>query len=187
VDTGVPRGAGVLGPGAHGKLPAMDQADLAAPKSGRIMAAWLAAGVLAVAIALIITFAVLVGGRGRDGFDQGSVDQLTQSLQAKGVTVCARTGPDGGQGSGGAESVEVFQVALDGACSQSIALQVNAYRDQAQRDAAARAAEVQDRPTGFGATFTWHQFVVYLQADDASGDPDLRDQVVSALDAVGAR
>ena len=45
---------------------------------------------------------------------------------------------------------------------------------------------MQERQRNFGVVYTWHQFTVYLQADDASTSTAVRDRVVAALDAVGA-
>ncbi len=148
----------------------------------------LAAGALVVALTLVVTLAVVVGGRSRDAFDRGSVAELTNAFKAQGLAVCASSVPDTGTGDGGSTSRQVLSIALPAGCRDDrIDVRVDAYADQAHRDAAARNAEAQDRAHHFGVVYTWHQYTVYLQSDDASGDPAVRNRIVDALDAVGAR
>lgn len=71
-------------------------------------------------------------------------------------------------------------------CGDGLTLQLDAYNDAAHRDAAARAVEGNLRPRTFGTVYTWRQFTIYMQADDASADTGTRDLVVAALDSIGA-
>ena len=80
----------------------------------------------------------------------------------------------------------MLTVSRPGDCGDAIDVQIDAYKDAAHRDAAARNAEMQERQRNYGVVYTWHQFTVYLQADDASTSMAVRDRVVAALDAVGA-
>jgi hypothetical protein len=146
-------------------------------------------GVLAIfvlALTIVVTIAIVVGGRGRDEFGGGSVSELTKALHGKGLAVCSSSGPDSGR-KGGAASTQVLHVALPSGCADPIDLQVDAYRDAAHRDAAARSAEGEDRQRHFGVVFTWHRYTLYLQSDDASTSTPLRDRVIDALDSVAAR
>ena len=147
----------------------------------------LAAVVTVIALATVVVLAALIAGRGRDDFKGGSVAELEAALRAKNVAICSASAPDSGTGEGGSVSTQVLRVALPGNCGDAIDLRVDAYADQAHRDAAARNAEAQERQRNFGVVYTWHGYTLYLQADDASGDATLRDRVVDALDSVGAR
>ena len=80
----------------------------------------------------------------------------------------------------------MLHVSRPATAATPIDLQIDAYRDAAHRDAAARDAEMQERQRNYGVVYTWHQFTLYLQADDASRSTAVRDRVVAALDAVGA-
>jgi hypothetical protein len=146
-----------------------------------------AAALMAAALAVVIAAAVLVGGRGRDGFDRGSVDDLLTAFSTGGLAICSSTGPQKARDDGGPLSTEQVLVALPGGCGDPVTVQVDAYSDAAHRDAAARAVEGSTVPRTFGTVFTWHQFTIYLQADDASADSAVVDRIVSAADSVGAR
>ena len=80
----------------------------------------------------------------------------------------------------------MLSVALPGECGNAIDLQINAYRNENDRDAAARNAQLQEKQRNYGVVYTWHRYTLYLQADDASGSTAVRDRVVDALDSVGA-
>ncbi len=147
----------------------------------------LAAITTALALAAVVVIAVLVGGQGRDDFKDGSVAELTKALEAKQVAVCSTSSPDPGTGEGGSISRQVLRLALPGKCGDAIDLRVDGYADQAHRDAAARNAEAQERQRNYGVVYTWHRYTLYLQADDASADSELRDRIVDALDSVGAQ
>ena len=145
------------------------------------------AGVVTVLVfGVVIGCVLLVAGRGRDRFDTGRADDLAAAIRQQGLTVCAEsTAP--ARRNGTAVSTQEIRVAAAGDCADAVTIQLDAYRDAAHRDAAARNAEGKSRPRTVSTVFTWHQFTVYLQADDASGDSDVRDRVADALDAVGAR
>jgi hypothetical protein len=143
-------------------------------------------GTISVAIAIVVVIGVVLAGVGRDGFSKGSVTQLKAALQSKGLVICSTIPPDSGNGKGGSLSTQVLHVSRPGNCDNAIDLTIDAYKDAAHRDAAARNAEMQERQRNYGVVYTWHQFTVYLQADDASTDAATRDRVVAALEAVGA-
>ena len=143
-------------------------------------------GTIAAALAIVAVIAVLVAAVGRDHFTKGSVAQLETALRAKGLQICSAGAPDSGHGKGGSLSTQVLRVSTPGDCGDAIDVQVDAYKDAAHRDAAARNAEMQERQRNYGVVYTWHQFTVYLQADDASTRVAVRDRVVAALAAVGA-
>jgi hypothetical protein len=147
-------------------------------------------GTIVVAIAIVAVIVVLVAGLGRDDFHKGSVTELESALRAKGVSICSTTAPDSGSGSGhgqgGALSTQVLHVSNPGDCGNAIDIQIDTWKDAAHRDAAARNAEMQERQRNFGVVYTWHQFTIYLQADDASTSTGLRDHIVAALAKVGA-
>ena len=143
-------------------------------------------GTITLAIAIVCVIAVVLAGVGRDGFSKGSVTQLKAALQSKGLVICSTIAPDSGYGKGGSLSTQVLHVSRPGDCSNAIDVTIDTYKDAAQRDAAARNAEMQERQRNYGVVYTWHQFTVYLQADDASTDASTRDRIVAALEAVGA-
>ncbi len=146
-----------------------------------------AASVLVLALVVVVVLAVIVGGRGRDDFKGGSVAELSKALTDHGLAVCSTGAPDSGRGEGGSISRQVLEVALPGRCGDAIDVRVDAYEDASHRDAAARAAELQERGHHAGVVYTWHRYTVYLQGDDASTETALRDRVVDALDSVGAQ
>jgi hypothetical protein len=159
--------------------------DRSADRSHRLgTIASIAIAVFALAVVLVVP--IVTVGRDRDRFDTATPTQLATALRGQDLTVCG-TQQSTGSFSNDAVSTEVLSVALDGQCDDALDLQANAYRDAAQRDAAARSAEGVDRGRSAGTVWTWHQYVLYLQADEASGDPAVRDRIVDALDAVGAR
>jgi hypothetical protein len=147
---------------------------------------WLVFGTIAVAMAIVAGIAVLLAGVGRDRFTKGSVAQLETALRAKGLEICSAGAPDSGHSKGGSLSTQVLTVSRPGDCGSAVDIQLDAYKDAAHRDAAARNAEMQERQRNYGVVYTWHQFTVYLQADDASTSVAVRDRFVAALDAVGA-
>jgi hypothetical protein len=149
----------------------------------RTAAAVSALAVLLVAFAAVTVIAVVVAGHERDDFDSASVTTLTDAFRSKGLTVC-ETSTAKAVGVG-AISSELIAVAA-GNCDDSVAVQVDGFDNRHNRDAAARNAELHARPRVFGTVYTWHRYTVYLQADDASADSSLVDQVVQALDSVGA-
>ncbi len=144
-------------------------------------------GTIAIALAIVAGIAVLLAGVGRDGFSKGSVSQLESALSAKNVEICGTIAPDSGHERGGSLSTQVLHVSRPGDCGNAVDIQIDAYRDAAHRDAAARNAEMQERQRNYGVVYTWHQFTIYLQADDASTNTVLRDHIVAALHAVGAK
>ncbi len=144
-------------------------------------------GTMALALAVVAVIVALLAGVGRDGFRQGSVGELEKALRAKGLVICSTSAPDSGHGQGGSLSTQVLHVSRPGDCGNAIDVQIDAWKDAAHRDAAARNAEMQERQRNYGVVYTWHQFTVYLQADDASTRVAVRDRVVEALDAVGAK
>jgi hypothetical protein len=143
-------------------------------------------GTIALTFAIVAVIVVLLAGVGRDSFSKGSVSQLEAALRSKGVAICSTTAPDNGHGQGGSLSTQVLHVSRPGDCGNAIDLQIDTWKDAAHRDAAARNAEMQERQRNYGVVYTWHQFTIYLQADDASTSVGVRDRVVSALDSVGA-
>ena len=147
---------------------------------------WLVFGTIAVALAIVAGIAVLLAGVGRDPFTKGSVTQLETTLRAQGLQICSAGAPDPDNGKGGSLSTQVLKVSRPGDCGDAVDVQIDAYKSAADRDAAARNAEMQERQRNFGVVYTWHQFTVYLQADDASTSVAVRDRFVAALDAVGA-
>jgi hypothetical protein len=142
-------------------------------------------GTIAGALAIVALIAVLLAGAGRDGFNKGSVSQLTAAMRAKGLEICGSIAPSG-NGKGGSLTTQAVQVSTPGDCGDAIDVTIDTYKNAADRDAAARNAEAQERQRNYGVVYTWHQFTVYLQADDASTKTAIRDRVVAALDAVGA-
>jgi hypothetical protein len=146
----------------------------------------LAAVIAVAALAVVVVIAVVFAGTGTDDFHRGTVADLRKALHAKGLTVCTSTGPAPTGEKSGATTVEVLSVALPGECGSAIDLQINAYRNQGDRDAAARNAQLQEKQRNYGVVYTWHRYTLYLQADDASGSTAVRDRVVDALDSVGA-
>lgn len=146
----------------------------------------LVALITVAALAVVVIIAVIFAGTGRDDFHQGSVADLRKALESKGLTICSTTGPAPSGEKDGATTIEVLSVALPGGCGDALDLQINAYRSQNDRDAAARDAEMQERQRNYGVVYTWHRYALYLQADDASGSTAVRDRVVDALDSVGA-
>ncbi len=142
-------------------------------------------GTIAVALAIVAVIAVLLAGVGRDGFNKGSVSELTAAMRAKGLEICSTDTPSG-NGKGGSLTTQLIRVSTPGDCGDAIDVTIDTYKNARDRDAAARNAEMQERQRNYGVVYTWHQFTVYLQADDASTKPAIRDRVVSALDAVGA-
>jgi hypothetical protein len=165
-------------PAAPAPAPAREPSD----RSGAL----LAYGTITVALIIVAVIGVVLAGTGRDGFNRGSIAELTAALRAQGLVICGATAPDSGHGSGGSLSTQVLHVSLPGDCDNAIDVQIDTYQDAAHRDAAARNAEMQERQRNYGVVYTWHQFTVYLQADDASASTAVRDRVVAALDAVGA-
>jgi hypothetical protein len=147
---------------------------------------WLVFGTIAVALAIVAGIAVLLAGVGRDPFTKGSVTQLETALRAQGLQICSAGAPDPDNGKGGSLSTQVLKVSRPGDCGDAVDVQIDAYKSAADRDAAARNAEMQERQRNFGVVYTWRQFTVYLQADDASTSTAVRDRFVAALDAVGA-
>jgi hypothetical protein len=146
-----------------------------------------ALAIFVLAFAIVVTLVIVFASRGRDAFDRGgSVSELTKALHGKGLAVCSTSGPDKGR-EGGPTSTQVLHVGLPSGCADSIDLQVDAFKDAAHRDAAARSAEAVDRQRHYGVVYTWHRYTLYLQSDDASTNADLRDKVIDALDSVGAR
>jgi hypothetical protein len=143
-------------------------------------------GTIALALAIVAIIAVLLAAAGRDHFSKGSVGQLEKAMRAKELEICSAGAPDSGHGKGSSLSTQVLRVGNPGDCGNAIDVQLDAYQDAAHRDAAARNAEMQERQRNFGVVYTWHQYTIYLQADDASTSVGLRDRLVSALDAVGA-
>jgi hypothetical protein len=139
----------------------------------------------------VVALAVIVGGRNRDTFGHASVAQLTSALRAQGLTICRESTPDTRHRDGGSISTRVISLARPGGCSDAgddaTNLQVDAYDDQSHRDAAARSAEAIDRRRPIGTVWTWQRYTLYLQSDDASGDPGVRDDIARALDTLGAR
>ncbi|HEX4431235.1 MAG TPA: hypothetical protein VHZ96_18335 [Frankiaceae bacterium] len=142
-------------------------------------------GTIAVALAIVAVIVVLLAGVGRDSFTKGSVSELTSAMRAKGLVICSTIAP-AGNGKGGSLTTQVLHVSTPGDCGDAIDVTVDTYKNAALRDAAARNAEMQERQRNYGVVYTWRQFTVYLQADDASTSTPLRDRVVAALDAVGA-
>ena len=143
-------------------------------------------GTIALALAIVAVIAALLAGVGRDGFNKGSVSDLEKALRSKGLEICSTIAPSSGDGKGASLTTQVLHVSRPGDCGNAIDIQVDSYRDAAHRDAAARYAEMQERQRNYGVVYTWHQFTVYLQADDASTSTAVRDRVVSALASVGA-
>jgi hypothetical protein len=150
------------------------------------VARFAAFAVLMGAVAAVVVIAALFATRGRDDFSAAPVQQLTDSLHGKGISVCSSTGPDSGR-KGQPISTQVLHLALPADCADPIDLQIDRFTDAAHRDAAARNAEAQDRQRHFGVVFTWHRYTLYLQSDDASTKTSLRDRVIDALDSAGAR
>jgi hypothetical protein len=150
------------------------------------VARFAAATVLIGAVAAVVIIAALFAARGRDDFRAVPVTQLTDSLHSKGIAVCSSTGPDSGR-KGEPISTQVLHLALPADCADPIDLQIDKFTNAAHRDAAARNAEAQDRQRHFGVVFTWHRYTLYLQSDDANTKTSLRDRVIDALDAAGAR
>lgn len=142
---------------------------------------------LIVAFVVIVLVAVHTAARGRADSHPVKVSVLTTALRHDHVSICSQSRPQPVAHSAGAVSLQYVDVALSADCSDAMQLQLRAYTDAAHRDAAARNAEGLIRPRTVATVFTWHQFTIYLQADDASADAGLRDRVVAALDAVGAR
>jgi hypothetical protein len=142
---------------------------------------------LVLAFGAVVVAAVLLAGGGRDDFGGGSIEDLTDAFDSYGLTVCEGGFDDSGRGDGGAISTREIALGRSGDCATTLVVQIDAYDDAAHRDAAARAAESRQRPRAFGTVFTWRQYTVYLQADEASGAADIRDGIVDALDSVGAR
>jgi hypothetical protein len=145
-----------------------------------------AAAIFVVSLVVVVVIAVLFASRNRASFGGGTVTQVEKALRAEGLAVCTTSGPDSGQ-KGGAISTQVLRLALPSGCADPIDLQIDAYKDAAHRDAAARSAEGQDRQRHFGVVYTWHQYTLYLQSDDASTSTPVRDRVINALDSVGAQ
>jgi hypothetical protein len=146
-----------------------------------------AAVVLIVVCGILVTIAVIVGGRGRDDFGPGSIRDLTAALTGHGLVVCSAKTARDNHGAARLVSSTVIGVALPGDCDDAADLQVDAYKDSSHRDAAARNAEAVVRPRAFGTVFTWQQYTLYLQGDDASVGSGLRDLIVDSLDSIGAR
>jgi hypothetical protein len=144
------------------------------------------AAILIGAVTAVVVIAALFAARGRDDFTATPVTQLTDSLRNNGIALCSGTGPDSGR-KGQPLSTRILHLALPADCADPIDLQIDEFGDAAHRDAAARNAEAQDRQRHFGVVYTWHRYTLYLQSDDASTNTTLRDRVVDALDAVGAR
>ena len=142
-------------------------------------------GTIAAALAIVAGIAVLLAGVGRDGFTKGSVSQLSAAMRASGLQICSTIAP-AGNGKGGSLTTQVLHVSTPGDCGDAIDVTIDTYKNAAARDAGARNAEAQERQRNYGVVYTWHQFTVYLQADDASTRTAIRDRVVAALDAVGA-
>lgn len=142
-------------------------------------------GIIAAALAIVAVIVVLLAGAGRDGFGKGSVSELTAAMRNKGLEICSTIAP-AGNGKGGSLTTQVVHVSTPGDCGDAIDVTIDTYKNAADRDAAARNAEAQERQRNYGVVYTWHQFTVYLQADDASTKTAIRDRVVAALDAVGA-
>jgi len=151
------------------------------------ISALVALAALILAFAAVLAAAVTVTGRGRDDFGGGSVDQLSRAFEQQGLTTCSGASTSEGPSEDGATSTREVQLGAQGDCSSTITVQIDAYDDAAARDTAARAVEVRQRPRVFGTVFTWRQFTIYLQADEASRDPTVRDAIVDALESVGAR
>jgi hypothetical protein len=153
--------------------------------AGRRRAAWIAAVVTVSAIAVVLVVTIVTAGRDRDDFDTTSTAQLVQAVKSQGLTVCGSRQSSGAHAND-AVTTQVLQLAMPGDCADAIDLQIDAYRSRSARDAAARSAEGVDRGRTAGTVWTWHQYTVYLQGDDASGPTGVRDRVVDALSAVGA-
>lgn len=145
----------------------------------------LAVGIAAVAIVLCL--AAVAGARGRDQFGSGSAQDVITALQGHGLAICDAGAGDSGRGEGGALSTREIEAGRPGDCADTIVVQLDAFADVSHRDAAAREAEARLRPRAAGTVFTWQQFTIYLQADEASGHPAVRDGIVAALDSIGAR
>ena len=47
-------------------------------------------------------------------------------------------------------------------------------------------AEAQQKQRNYGVVYTWRQYTLYLQADDASAKTSIRDRIVDAFESVGA-
>jgi hypothetical protein len=142
-------------------------------------------GTIAVALAIVAVIVVVLAGVGRDSFSKGSVSELTAAMRSKGLQICGTSAPSG-NGKGGSLTTQALQVSTPGDCGDAIDVSIDTYKNAALRDAAARNAEAQERQRNYGVVYTWHQFTVYLQADDASSATGIRDRVVAALHAVGA-
>jgi hypothetical protein len=143
--------------------------------------------VLVLAGAILVTIAVLVGGRGRDDFGPGSIRDLSAAITGNGLVVCSTKTASDNHGAAGLVSSTVLSISRPGDCDDSADLQVDAYKDSSHRDAAARNAEGFSRPRVFGTVYTWQHYTLYLQGDDASVDSALRDRIVDSLESVGAR
>jgi hypothetical protein len=162
------------------------QADDAADR-GRRPSAITAAVVLVLVGAILVTTAVLVGGRGRDDFGPGSIRDLTAAIAGNGLVVCSDKPASDNHGAAGLVSSTVLAIGLSGDCDDFADLQVDEYKDSNHRDAAARNAEAVSRPRAFGTVYTWQHYTLYLQGDDASVDSGLRDRIVGSLESIGAR
>ncbi|MCW2529163.1 MAG: hypothetical protein JWM76_4023 [Pseudonocardiales bacterium] len=147
----------------------------------------MAAVVLVITCAILVTIAVIAGGRGRDDFGPGSIRDLTVALTGHGLVVCSSRTAKDNHGAAGLVSSTVLGLAVPGDCDEAADLQVDAYKDSGHRDAAARNAEAVVRPRAFGMVYTWQRCTLYLQGDDASVDSGLRDRIVDSLDSIGAR
>ncbi len=142
--------------------------------------------IIAVALAVVLVLTIVTAGRARDDFDTATTGQLVTALRANDLTVCG-TQRTTGNHSTEAVTTDVLTLAQGGDCGDGIELQADAYPTADQRDAAARYAEGVDRGRTAGTVWTWHQYTLYLQGDEASGPTGLRDRIVDALDAAGAR
>jgi hypothetical protein len=152
----------------------------------RSVGAVLALVALVVAFGVVLALAVGLAGTGRDHFSPAaSPATLTAAFRDHGLVVCSTSDPHGAHDSGSVSAQQLALAAMS-ACTDTVVIQLDAYNDAARRDAAARAVEGNLRPRTFGTVYTWHQYTVYLQADDASRDTTTRDRIVAALDSVGA-
>ena len=133
-----------------------------------------------VALLAVTTLASACGSR--DSFGDGSFGEIEDAFEQAGLETCAHHEEPGGIANQ-ATSSGTYELALDCDDEDRAQVTVDAFDDVDDRDAAVRGFEVQVRPPGSGAAWTFGKTSIFVfgTADDA-----VFDKVATTLDDMGA-
>jgi hypothetical protein len=141
---------------------------------------------MALAVVLVVVLIAAGGDRSRQGpRGTGALDALEADVTAAGLAVCSRADVPDPRATDAVAARTLVVATSPGACGgDTVLVQVDAFADDTDRDAAARSLEGQVRPRGAASVRTYGDLVVVSRG---GGDDAAANRLEATLLAKGAR